>query len=166
MRHGGKSGMQQMFGLRLPADRSWAMFALRGFFAGAFRAAILRSTGPKRGPSMTREERAQFLSEIRQSDPVLLIATYRAATNTPPMDQLPRGLGFTGMIEAILACESVTGEYGKLADTVPLHPVSVVQPNRRTPWGELRAFCSGAALVCTGLLMAAVYFLVKGQLLA
>ena len=115
---------------------------------------------------MPREDRSQYLSTIRQTDPVQLIEIYRAATKTPPMDQLPRGLGFTGMIEAILASEFDAGPSGNLADTVPLHPVSLAKPTPRTPPGELKAFCSGAALVGMGLLMAALYFLVKDQLLA
>jgi hypothetical protein len=115
---------------------------------------------------MPREERSRYLNTIRQTDPVQLIEIYRAATGTPPMDQLPRGLGFTGMIEAILASEFDAGPSSKLSDTVPLPAVSPAKPTRRTPHGEFKAFCSGAALVGTGLLMAALYFLVKDQLLA
>lgn len=114
---------------------------------------------------MPREDRSRYLNTIRQTDPVRLIEIYRAATKTPPMDQLPRGLGFTGMIEAILASEFDAGPCN-LSDTVPLHAVSPAKPTRRAPTGELKAFCSGAALVGMGLLMAALYFLVKGQLLA
>jgi hypothetical protein len=119
---------------------------------------------------MTREERTQYLNQIRQTDPVQLIAIYRTATNTPLMDQLPRGLGFTGMIQAILENEFeravVRQQYSISLTPTTAFPKQAAPQRRHTPMEELRALCSGAALVCMGLLMAAFYFLVKDQLLA
>ena len=148
---------------------------------------------------MTREERAQELNAIRQTRPERLIATYRAATNTPQFDQLPRGLGFTGMIEAILDHEFQVEEPGPLEeqatcllpDQAPgslqeqapcsLREVadasdyvcretttaSLESETQQIPCAsmvELRAFCSGAAMVFTGLFMAALYLLMTHRL--
>jgi hypothetical protein len=140
----------------------------------------IATAAKSRGLSMTREERAQQLNRIRQSDPKRLITTYRTATHMHAMDQLPRGLGFTGMIEAILEseydAEEVHCELQKVADEPLQHfefqqivAASVEQapqPHRPTLMGELRAFCSGVAMVGTGLLMAAHYFMVKHQISA
>jgi hypothetical protein len=139
------------------------------FIARAFCVAILTLTAARSGEqSMTREERVQYLNQIRQTDPERLIAIYRTATNTPLMDQLPRGLGFTGMIQAILESE-YGGANARQQYSISLRPTTVLRkqaaPQRRhTPMEELRAFCSGTALVCLGLLMAAFYFLVKDQI--
>jgi hypothetical protein len=148
---------------------------------------------------MTREERARELNAIRQTRPERLIATYRAATNTPQFDQLPRGLGFTGMIEAILDHEFQVEAPGTLEEPAPClleepGPCMLEEPGpcslrevadasdcvlreiatacvepatQRSPCAsilELRAFCSGAAMVFTGLFMAALYLLMTNRL--
>jgi hypothetical protein len=120
--------------------------------------------------SMIREEREQELNQWRQADPRRLVAAYRAATNTPLAENLPRGMGFSGMIAAILAREfgsgDVPGETGAAsvaagfqvlthrATTLPVRPKRCCDA-----WGEFTAFCSGAAMVSLGLLMAAFYYL-------
>ena len=127
---------------------------------------------------MNRDERAEELYELRLNPPARLIGLYRAATDTPPSDNLPRGLGFTGMIEAILDhefptdslqdAESQLAALISLRDTVPVGsylPSEPVKLKRR--WNhavEMRAFCSGATMILTGLLMAAMYFVLTGQL--
>jgi hypothetical protein len=142
---------------------------------------------------MTREERVEELNRLRRSNPARLIGIYRAATNTPLLANLPRGLGFTGMIAAILDsefrpetmhAESQASTYVSLDALVPesrvpetspelvpeQSPESVPEPSPAlleppTPvrrWdhvAEFRAFSSGAAIVLTGLAMAAVYFI-------
>jgi hypothetical protein len=145
---------------------------------------------------MTREQRAQQLNCIRQSDPKRLIATYRAATKMPAVDQLPRGLGFSGMIAAILeqefdtepardealqrtegAAQATLWQQSaappvEFAATAPREQVATLplkQAAQRRPLtllGELAAFCSGAAMVATGLLMAALYFVMTQQMRA
>jgi hypothetical protein len=126
---------------------------------------------------MTREERAEELTRLRRTDPARLIGIYRAATNTALLANLPRGLGFTGMIAAIL--ESEYPPESILTDTQDFVPLDVLlsepllsepepgpalldppTPVRR--WNrvaEFRAFCSGGAIVLTGLLMAAGYLI-------
>jgi hypothetical protein len=127
---------------------------------------------------MNRNERTEELYELRLNQPARLIGLYRAATDTPLLDNLPRGLGFTGMIEAILEHEfpadSLHGAelpldtHISLWDTVPVQnwpPSEPVQLKRCwNPAVEVRAFCSGATLVLTGLLMAAMYFVLTGRL--
>jgi hypothetical protein len=127
---------------------------------------------------MTREERAEELNAMRQTHPDQLIGAYRAATNTPRLDQLPRGLGFTGMIEAILKHEfEVDGSHCQLQEATyaPTHdancqPIAIEsfewdkRLSGRACMVEFRAFCSGAAMVFTGLLMAAIYLLMKHQI--
>jgi hypothetical protein len=113
---------------------------------------------------MNRDERSLYLNMIRQTDPELLIAIYRAATNTRLPAQLPRGLGFSGMIEAILQSEFAGGDapvqysFARMPATEPWSPAP--PQRRRTTFDELTAFCSGAALVCMGLVMAAFYLFV------
>lgn len=127
---------------------------------------------------MNREKRTEELYELRLNHPAHLIGLYRCATDTPLLDNLPRGLGFTGMIEAILdhefpadglhEAESQSAALISLRDTVPVvsdPPSEPVTLKRR--WNhavEVRAFCSGATMVLTGLLMAAMYFVLTGQL--
>jgi hypothetical protein len=121
---------------------------------------------------MTREERELELNEFRRTDPLRLVAAYRAATNTPLTENLPRGMGFPGMIAAILdrefASAEVHSETGVVRDaaryqlqthratTLPARPRHCCDPRR-----EFTAFCSGAAMVSLGLLMAACYFLAR-----
>jgi hypothetical protein len=59
---------------------------------------------------MTREDRAHELRQLRQSNPQRIIALYRAATGTPELGQLPAGVGFTSMIDAIVEHEVATGD--------------------------------------------------------
>jgi hypothetical protein len=59
---------------------------------------------------MTREDRAHELRQLRQSNPQRIIALYRAATGTPELGQLPAGIGFTSMIDAIVEHEVSAGE--------------------------------------------------------
>jgi hypothetical protein len=122
---------------------------------------------------MTREERAEELNRLRQSNPARLIRQYRSATNTALLANLPRGLGFTGMIAAILdnefPSETLPEDTEDTQDYVPLNelfsepsPTVSEPPTPLRRWdrvAEFRAFCSGAAIVLTGLLMAAVYFI-------
>ena len=126
---------------------------------------------------MTREERAEELTRLRQSNPARLITLYRAATDTPLLDNLPRGLGFTGMIAAILDSEFLPETLPEdTQDYVPLNELlsepSAVRSEPPTPvrrWdhvAEFRAFCSGAAIALTGLLMAAVYFILARHISA
>ena len=127
-------------------------------------------TSDKQNPSMTREQRDQELNEFRRTDPQRLIAVYRAATNTPLAENLPRGMGFPGMIAAILDREfgstevrSDTGVAWDAARFQVLNHRATTLPARPTqrcdPRGEFTAFCSGAAMVSLGLLMAAFYYL-------
>lgn len=120
--------------------------------------------------SMTRAEREQELNQLRQADPERLVAAYRTATDTPVTENLPRGMGFPGMIAAILdrefASAEVRGETGVVRDaaqfqlqshratTLPARPKHCCDPR-----SEFTAFCSGAAMVSLGLLMAACYYL-------
>ena len=124
---------------------------------------------------MNRDERAEELYELRLNHPARLIGLYRVATDTPSLDNLPRGLGFTGMIEAILDNEFPDGLQDaesqatllSLRDTVPVGSYLPPEPAKPKPrWNhalEMRAFCSGATMVLTGLLMAALYFVLTGQ---
>jgi len=127
---------------------------------------------------MTREVRREELNVLRQKNPQRLIATYRSATNTPEQDQLPRGMGFSGMIEAILEHEFSTGtELQQVAEVAHAPPHDSIS-QRITPASleaathqrdrylvvEFRAFCSGAAIVCTGLVMAGLYLLLTRPL--
>jgi len=57
---------------------------------------------------MTCEDRAHELRSLRQSNPQRIIALYRAATGKDELGQLPAGVGFTSMIEAIIAHEVAT----------------------------------------------------------
>jgi hypothetical protein len=118
---------------------------------------------------MTRDERARQLNRIRQTDPKRLIRVYRAATNT---DQLPRGLGFIGMIEAILQREfeamtqEVTVTSGE-SISQRTTTASIEQAVQQRPFifmGELTAFVTAEAMVATGLLMAVVYLFVTNQM--
>src|SRR5262245_2104237 len=108
---------------------------------------------------MTREERAQELNVIRKTYPERLIGIYRAATKTPYLDQLPRGLGFTGMIEAILDHEfaraTLHDELQQVTHVPQQHlisqPITPASLQPATNWRhrcgmEFRAFCSGAAM--------------------
>jgi hypothetical protein len=124
---------------------------------------------------MTREVRAEELTRLRRTDPARLIGIYRVATNIGLLANLPRGLGFTGMIAAIL--DSEFPSESMLTDTQDFVPLDVLlsEPllsgsgpallERPTPvrrWNrvaEFRAFCSGGAIVLTGLLMAAGYLI-------
>jgi hypothetical protein len=122
---------------------------------------------------MTREQREQELNRIRQADPAGLVAAYREATNTPTTENLPRGMGFPGMIAVIL--EREFGSAKIQCDSGPVN--NAVQQFRLTTHGgttlpapparrcrlrdEITACCSGAALVCLGLLMAACYVVAK-----
>ena len=122
---------------------------------------------------MTREERAEELNRLRRLHPARLIGLYRSATNTPLLTNLPRGLGFTGMIAAILDSEfppeTLPEDIEDTQDYVPLNELfsepsltrsEPPMPLRRCDRvAELKAFCSGAAIALTGLLMAAVYFI-------
>ena len=118
---------------------------------------------------MTREDRLQELNRLRQKHPERLIAIYRSVTDTPERDQLPRGLGFTGMIEAILEHDVATGEVQEeLRQAVqiasPVTNCSVAVAQRRARMIELRAFCGGGAIVATGLLLAVLYLLLAQQI--
>jgi len=138
---------------------------------------------------MNRDQRAEELYELRLNHPVRLIELYRAATNTPLLDNLPRGLGFTGMIETILDnefptdssqesdAESQRAFHISLRDTVPIgshlpsEPIGSHLPSEpetlKRRWNfalELREFCSGATMALTGLLMAGMYFVLTGQI--
>jgi len=118
---------------------------------------------------MNREDRRRELNVLRQKNPQRLIATYRSATNTPRQDQLPRGLGFTGMIEAILEHEFASEKWHE-----PSQPVvdadstaaarSVAAARWRARMTEIRAFCGGAAMVFTGLLLAVLYIALARQI--
>lgn len=120
---------------------------------------------------MTREERTQRLNELRQENPRRLIATYRHATNTPEQSQLPRGVGFTRMIEAILEHEfpakELHDELQQDVEIVSMNTNRVVvaeYQRRRARMIEFRAFCGGGALVLAGLLLAALYCMVTHRL--
>jgi hypothetical protein len=139
---------------------------------------------------MNRDQRTEELYELRLNHPARLIGLYRTATDTPLLDNLPRGLGFTGMIEAILDNEFpadslpdaesqraalVSLRDMSLRDTVPVgsclpsEPVTltsepVTLKRRWNHAAEMRAFCSGATMVLTGLFMAAMYFVLIGKL--
>ena len=58
---------------------------------------------------MTRENRTHELRQLRNSDPQRIIALYRAATGNDELEQLPTGVSFASMIDAI-----VEREYGRL----------------------------------------------------
>lgn len=129
----------------------------------------------------TCEDRTLELNSLRQKKPQRLIAIYRAATNTPEPQQLPRGLGFDGMIEAILKYELATTTEqldvaaAKMQAEVATAKVQdesqnvtqivsesandfvVVPQSPRTHTTEFRAFCQGGAMVLTGLLLAVLY---------
>ena len=62
---------------------------------------------------MTREDRAHELRELRLTNPSRIIALYRAATGKDELGQLPSGVGFTSMIDAILAHEEATGQFDR-----------------------------------------------------
>src|SRR5262245_36817121 len=107
---------------------------------------------------MTREVRRQELNVLRQKNPQRLIATYRSATNTPEQGQLPRGMGFTGMIDAILDHEFAMGtELQQVAHAPPHDSISqritpasleaATHQCHRCLMVEFRAFCSGVAIV-------------------
>jgi hypothetical protein len=119
---------------------------------------------------MTREDRRQELNVLRQKNPQRLIAIYRLATNTPEKGQLPRGLGFTGMIDAILEHEVATGKVDDELQQV-IRPASIatsccveVRQRRRSCMVEFKAFCGGGAMVFVGLLLAILYLLLTQQL--
>ncbi len=65
---------------------------------------------------MTREDRAQELRRLKQENPLRLIALYRQATGKDELGQLPLGVGFEAMIDAIVAYEVATG---KIQDEPP-----------------------------------------------
>jgi len=111
---------------------------------------------------MTYDDRQRELNVLRQKNPKRLIAIYRSATNTPEQVQLPRGLGFTGMIEAILEHEVTARESNEesqqaveVANATPNCPVTVAQ--RGAHMVELRAVCGGGTIVIAGLLLAVLY---------
>lgn len=54
---------------------------------------------------MTREDRAHELRDLSHSDPLRLIALYRAATGKDEFGQLPAGLSFASMIDAVIEHE-------------------------------------------------------------
>jgi hypothetical protein len=123
---------------------------------------------------MTREERAEELTRLRQSNPARLIRLYRSATNTPLLANLPRGLGFTGMIAAILDSEfpleplpEDTQEYVPLNELFAEPSPALSEPptpvRRWDRVAEFKALCSGAAMVFAGLLMAVMYFILTSQ---
>ena len=58
---------------------------------------------------MTRANRAEDLDALRACDPERLLQLYWAATNAPPTTQLPVGISFSKMIDAILAREMADG---------------------------------------------------------
>jgi len=128
--------------------------------------------------AMTREERTQKLNALRQENPQRLIATYRQATNIPEKSQLPRGVGFTRMIEAILehefAAEELHDEFQPEVEIISMNTNIIVSAARRSVreaakrrqarMAEFRKFCSGAVLVLTGLLLATVYCMVTHRI--
>jgi len=70
----------------------------------------LQFNGPEWIEPMTREDRAHELRQLRQTNPERIVALYRAATGTPDLGQLPAGVGFTSMIDAIVEHEVRAGE--------------------------------------------------------
>jgi hypothetical protein len=58
---------------------------------------------------MTREDLAHELQALRHTNPHKIIALYRAATGLPELGQLPSGIGFSGMIDAIIEHEVKVG---------------------------------------------------------
>ena len=71
-------------------------------FAYPRRLGIAGRTGRE---AMTREDRAHELRALRNSDPQRLIALYRAATGKDEFGQLPAGLSFASMVDAVLQHE-------------------------------------------------------------
>jgi len=55
--------------------------------------------------ALSREDRSEELRRIGKESPQRLIALYRDATGKDELGQLPAGLSFASMIEAILAHE-------------------------------------------------------------
>lgn len=151
-----RSGMLVCRGLCLPCQGGWR----RPFLNGS----------EQMMQSMTRAEREQELNQLRQADPERLVAAYRTATDTPVTENLPRGMGFPGMIAAILDREFGSAEVGSDTPVVRDAAQFQLQSHRATtlparpkhccdPRSEFTAFCSGAAMVSLGLLMAACYYL-------
>jgi len=118
------------------------------------------------------EDRTRQLHALRQRNPQRLIAAYRAATDRPEPLQLPRGLGFTGMIEAILQHEFATNteqdefaagevldESQKITQVLgePANNFVVLPQRPPAHMTEFRAFCQGGAMVLAGLLLAVLY---------
>lgn len=58
---------------------------------------------------MTREDRAHELQTLKASNPRRIIALYRAITGKDELGQLPEGVGFTSMIDAIIEYEVAAG---------------------------------------------------------
>jgi hypothetical protein len=58
---------------------------------------------------MTREDRAHELQSLKATNPRRIIALYRAITGKDELGQLPEGVGFTAMIDAIIEHEVAGG---------------------------------------------------------
>ena len=61
---------------------------------------------------MTREDRAHELRQLRQERPERLIALYRLTAGLPVVNQLPAGVSFASMIDAIIEHEAAAGKFG------------------------------------------------------
>jgi hypothetical protein len=63
-----------------------------------------------------REMRAAELRELRQCDPIKLLAMYRNLVGLGVDSQLPQGVSFTAMIEALLDDEDSSGNLASKAN--------------------------------------------------
>ena len=59
---------------------------------------------------MTRDERKYELQALKSTAPERLVALYRDALGVDLHSQLPSGIGFGGMIDAIIEHELAAGE--------------------------------------------------------
>jgi hypothetical protein len=60
---------------------------------------------------MTREWRERELQALKRSNPQRIVALYRGTTGTDELGQLPAGMGFTSVIDAIVMHEEKTGQF-------------------------------------------------------
>ncbi len=64
------------------------------------------------------ERRRTELTNLRNSNPAQIIALYRGAYSLPVDGQLPYGISFTSMIEAILANEQAAADGSQAAPSI------------------------------------------------
>ena len=62
---------------------------------------------------MSHELRRLQLRELRQTDPARLIAIYRQVANLNEISNLPPGVDFAGMIDAIIESETAAGKLSR-----------------------------------------------------